>query len=46
MARGQGWLWGKAVPHDEFAEKHLRTLLESPTWKPPVPQTKDSLSQA
>ncbi|GAB6901683.1 putative bifunctional diguanylate cyclase/phosphodiesterase [Kineosporia succinea] len=46
VARGQGWLWGKAVPHDEFAEKHLRTLLESPTWKPPVPQTKDSLSQA
>nr|WP_269326523.1 EAL domain-containing protein [Kineosporia mesophila] len=30
VTRCQGWLWGKAVAHDEFATKHLRPLVEDP----------------
>ncbi|MBT0772172.1 EAL domain-containing protein [Kineosporia sp. J2-2] len=41
VARGQGWLWGKAVGHAEFAEKHLRPEqagADGTPWTPPVQQ--------
>nr|WP_269328696.1 EAL domain-containing protein [Kineosporia babensis] len=39
VSRCQGWLWGKAVAHDEFAEKHLRVLQDESAWTPPLQQT-------
>nr|WP_269809865.1 EAL domain-containing protein [Kineosporia rhizophila] len=51
VTRGQGWLWGKAAGHAEFAEKHLRPLLreeqaEDALWTPPVQQQAKGLPQA
>ena len=48
VARGQGWLWGKAVAHDEFAEKHLRPIIRDAgaVWTPPVQQQVKELPQA
>lgn len=39
VGRGQGWLWGKAVGHAEFADQHLRGVQSRPderVWSPPV----------
>ncbi|GLY33153.1 EAL domain-containing protein [Kineosporia sp. NBRC 101731] len=36
VTRCQGWLWGKAVAHDEFATRHLRTIVQG-AQEPAVP---------
>jgi len=45
VVRGQGWLWGKAVGHAEFADKHLRPITRE-VWTPPVQQQVKELPQA